>query len=91
MFDVYVMLAFGLLGYFMSKYHYQNTALVLGLLLGFKTELSFRQSIILSRGDMLGYYFNRPASLVLMVLIVLALLLPIFNSYRDRKNCQKIK
>jgi len=84
MFDAYCMMIFGLLGYFCRKAHFGTAPMVLGVILGPMIESNFRRTLVISRGDMLGYLSGRPIALVLIVLILAALFLPklisIFNS-----------
>ncbi len=57
MFDVYLMLVFGVLGYLFKKLNYPLAPLVLALVLGDRAEDSFRQAILGSQGD-LGIFFS---------------------------------
>jgi putative tricarboxylic transport membrane protein len=57
MFDVYLMLVFGVLGYLFKKLDYPLAPLVLALVLGDRAEDSFRQAILGSQGD-LGIFFS---------------------------------
>jgi TctA family transporter len=50
MFDVYMMLVFGVLGYLFKKLKYPLAPLVLALVLGDMAETAFRQSMLLSKG-----------------------------------------
>ena len=50
--DVYLMLFFGLMGYAFKKLSYPMAPLVLALVLGDMAESSFRQSILMSQGDL---------------------------------------
>jgi putative tricarboxylic transport membrane protein len=77
MFDVYVMVIFGVIGYLMRKTGFHPAPVVLALILGPMAENGFRQSIILSQGDMLGYYLTRPISVILIILTILSVLSPI--------------
>lgn len=56
-FDVVLMLIFGVIGYVMKKLDYPLAPLVLALVLGDRTEESFRQSMLLSEGA-LGIFFS---------------------------------
>ena len=47
MFDVWVMLTFGVIGYFMSRHGFSAAPLVMGLILGKLVEESFSQSMII--------------------------------------------
>lgn len=86
MFDVYVMIGFGFLGYIITKTKYLSSALVLGLLLGYMAESGLRKSLTMSRGDVFGYYLSRPACLVLIVLILASVVWPLVSrQLRARK------
>src|SRR5881628_1506926 len=52
MFDVWLMLVFGVMGYVFKKLDYPLAPLVLALVLGDRAEDSFRQSMLMSQGDM---------------------------------------
>ena len=58
MFDVWLMLFFGVVGYVFKKLDYPLAPLVLALVLGDRTEDSFRQSMLLSQGDLTIFYAN---------------------------------
>jgi putative tricarboxylic transport membrane protein len=58
MFDVYMMLVFGVLGYVFKKLDYPMAPLVLALVLGDNAENGFRQSMLLSGGDLRIFYSN---------------------------------
>ncbi len=81
LFDVYVMLAFGLLGFGLRTMKYPMAPLVLGLVLGDILDKSLRRGLVLSDGG-LGPFFTRPISLVLWVTIVITVLLS-FPSVRE--------
>ncbi|HMM20680.1 MAG TPA: tripartite tricarboxylate transporter permease [Selenomonadales bacterium] len=66
LFDVGMVLAFGLIGYCLRKMDYPAPPLILALVLGNTLENSLRQSLILSSGSM-GIFFARPVSCILMV------------------------
>lgn len=65
-FDVFVMVFFGIVGYLMHKFHYEPAPFVMGLVLCPIFENAFRQSLSLSDGSFL-IFFNRPISAVLMI------------------------
>jgi putative tricarboxylic transport membrane protein len=58
MFDVYLMLAFGVAGYVLRKLDYPLAPLVLALVLGDRAESAFRQSMLASQGDMSIFFSN---------------------------------
>lgn len=84
-FDVYVMLAFGLIGYFMRKFGFATAPIVLGMILGPMAEKNWRQAIVLFRGDALGYFFSRPISIVLAILTIGALFFPLIVKIINKK------
>lgn len=79
-FDIWVMLAFGLLGFVLRAMNYPMAPLVLGLVLGDILDKSLRRGLVLTDGG-LGPFFTRPISLVLWVTIVITVLLS-FKSVR---------
>jgi putative tricarboxylic transport membrane protein len=58
MFDVWLMLVFGVMGYVFKKLDYPLAPLVLALVLGDRAEDSFRQSMLMSQGDMSIFFAN---------------------------------
>src|SRR6201989_1034687 len=58
MFDVWLMLGFGVMGYVFKKLDYPMAPLVLALVLGDNAENAFRQSLLMSQGDMRIFYAN---------------------------------
>ncbi|MEN3295728.1 MAG: putative tricarboxylic transport rane protein [Burkholderiales bacterium] len=58
MLDIWFMLLFGAVGYLFKKLDYPLAPLVLALVLGDKAEDSFRQSMLMSQGDLLIMWAN---------------------------------
>jgi putative tricarboxylic transport membrane protein len=58
MFDVYLMVAFGLIGYAFKKLSYPLAPMVLALVLGDRAEENFRNAIKGSQGDLLVFFSN---------------------------------
>jgi putative tricarboxylic transport membrane protein len=58
MFDVWLMLIFGVMGYVFKKLDYPLAPMVLALVLGDRAEDSFRQSMLFSQGDMRIFFSN---------------------------------
>jgi putative tricarboxylic transport membrane protein len=82
-FDIYMMIAFGFLGYLLRKLNYPLAPLVLALVLGDATEDSFRQSLLLSQGDMSIFFSNYLVGGITGLAIVL-LLIPFFQAGLER-------
>ncbi|MCB2100730.1 MAG: tripartite tricarboxylate transporter permease [Rhodobacterales bacterium] len=74
--DVYWMLGFGLLGYFMKTYGYQVGPVILGVILARLIDENWRRAII-SEGESLSAFFvnmvSSPLSLVLLAVVLLIL------------------
>src|SRR5688572_15601120 len=81
--DVGMMLVFGVLGYFMKRLGYSPAALVLALVLGPLAERALRQSLIISDAG-LGILFLRPISGVLTALALLAILVPAVRAFMKK-------
>jgi len=58
MFDMWMMVVFGAMGYVFKKLDYPMAPLVLALVLGDNAENGFRQAMLLSGGDMRIFYSN---------------------------------
>ncbi|MCI9294249.1 MAG: hypothetical protein HFF48_03360 [Lawsonibacter sp.] len=79
--DVYMMLAFGLIGYLFKKVGLPTAPIILGLLLESTGEQGFKNAILMAKDTpVLLYYLQRPASLVLILLIVATVIVPAIQS-----------
>jgi putative tricarboxylic transport membrane protein len=76
MFDVVMMVVFGVLGYLFKKLKYPLAPLVLALVLGDMAEASFRQSMLLSDGR-LTIFFSNPLVGTLTTLALVMLVWPL--------------
>jgi putative tricarboxylic transport membrane protein len=74
-FDLWVMIISGVLGYLLRKAEYSPAPLVLALVLGRIMENALRQSLLISKGSPL-IFIERPISGVLVVLGLLVLVIP---------------
>jgi len=75
-FEVYLLIGFGLAGYIASKIQLPIAPLVLGMVLGGMMEQSFRRALTISSGDLV-IFVSSPISATLMVAAVLSLVLPV--------------
>lgn len=73
--DVWVYLCGGLLGFILTKVEIPVSPLVIGFILGPMVESYFRQALILSYGNPLGF-FTRPIAAVFLLLTVLLMVAP---------------
>jgi putative tricarboxylic transport membrane protein len=74
-FDIWMMLLFGGLGFIMRKWAYEGAPLLLALVLGPKLEVAFRQSLMISHGNF-GIFIDRPVSVILLLATGLFLIVP---------------
>lgn len=75
LFDVWVMIAFGLLGFLMTRYGFPIIPVLIGIVLGPALEGNFRRSLAISRGDH-TIFFTRPISLALLITTVVVVFGP---------------
>jgi len=59
MFDVWMMVVFGVAGYAFKKLAYPLAPLVLAIVLGDRAEASFRQAMLVSQGEMSVFFENK--------------------------------
>jgi putative tricarboxylic transport membrane protein len=59
LFDVWMMVVFGALGYLFKKMQYPLAPLVLAIVLGDNAEASFRQAMLVSQGDLTIFFSNK--------------------------------
>jgi putative tricarboxylic transport membrane protein len=87
--DVWVMIAFGVLGYMMKKLGFPQAPLAFGFIIGPLVEKSLRQSLTMSR-DSMAIFFTRPMAATLLGIATLSLFMPVFRtawqSFRNRNN-----
>jgi len=79
MFDVGTMFVAGVIGYFMQKWGYPASPVVLALIMGPIAESNFRRALSLSNGSY-DFLYTRPITVVLLVLALTTLLLPVLRA-----------
>ncbi|MBV1693416.1 MAG: tripartite tricarboxylate transporter permease [Hyphomicrobiales bacterium] len=84
MFDVWLMLGFGVLGYVFNKLGYPLPPLVLAIVLGDKAEESFRQALLTSQGSLTVFFSNALVSTI-MALGIMLLLWPFVSWVRSQR------
>lgn len=86
-FDIWLTLGFGLLGYLMKILDMPAAPLLLGLVLGPMMEDNFRRALLISRGD-LAIFIDRPISAVILALCLAMLVLSFAGHWRSRRKSQ---
>jgi putative tricarboxylic transport membrane protein len=84
-FDVWVMLLFGMLGAFFYKVGAEPAPFMLGFVLGPLMEENFRRAMYLSRGDPI-VFVERPISAVLLALALALLVILILPTIRAKRE-----
>ncbi|MFG1495525.1 tripartite tricarboxylate transporter permease [Saccharospirillum sp. HFRX-1] len=76
LFDVYVMVFFGLAGYLLREMKYPMAPIVLGIILGTLLDTNLRRGLALTGGDPTPF-FTRPVSLILCLITLAAIFMSI--------------
>jgi len=84
-FDVFVMIGTGLLGYLMRKFGYEAAPLVLAFVLGPMLENNLRKSLILSQGSF-DVFVTRPISVACLAVAVFLLIAPLLPALRKKRE-----
>ncbi|MGQ0511789.1 MAG: tripartite tricarboxylate transporter permease [Betaproteobacteria bacterium] len=87
MFDVVMMMVFGVVGYLFKKLKYPLAPLVLALVLGDMAEASFRQAMLISQGSLAIFWAN-PLVGSIAGLAVVMLLWPLWGVLKSRVRTQ---
>ncbi len=83
MFDVVMMVVFGVVGYVFKKLKYPLAPFVLALVLGDMAETAFRQSMLVSGGN-LGVFWSNWLVGSIVTLGIVILLWPVMSALRER-------
>lgn len=85
LFDVYLLLIFGVLGYFLNRFGYGTAPVVLGMILGNVAESEFRKGMIMFEGDW-TIFFTRPISLAFLACALIFTALPLYQTWRENRK-----
>lgn len=75
-FDPFIALVFGLIGYIMSRADIPTSPMILGLILGGMIESNLQQALVISRGSYNFLYKDTP-TLIILLFCLLSLLYPL--------------
>ena len=84
-FEVVIMLIFGIVGYLFRKFEYEGAPLLLAFVLGPFFEMNLRQSLLLSKGSF-SIFFVRPISAVGIGIAIVLLGTSIVPYFAKRKE-----
>ena len=82
---IWLMLIFGVAGYFMRKADFPAAPVVLALVIGPMLEGAFRQALTMSQGD-LSIFVARPISLGMLCIAGMVVLAPFLGSFFRKKG-----
>ena len=82
--DLWLMIGFGVLGYFLERFRFPIAPMILGVILGPLAEENFMNTMI-SFGNDPTVFFTRPISGSIMALVAIVLLLPIVLHYVSKR------
>ncbi|MGO3700005.1 MULTISPECIES: tripartite tricarboxylate transporter permease [Halomonas] len=87
MFDVWLMMGFGVLGYLLEKINFPLVSIILGLVLGPIAESELRRALSMSQGDF-SIFIERPISATLLsiafLLLAVTLITPLIKRARRK-------
>ena len=84
-FDVFIMIIFGVIGYLLRKFDYEPAPLLLAFVLGPMFEVNLRRSLLLSQGSF-GIFLERPLALGALFLCGLMIALSVYQAAEKIKN-----
>ncbi|MFQ3788575.1 tripartite tricarboxylate transporter permease [Halomonas sp. A29] len=84
-FDIYLMLGFGVLGYFLSKYDFGTAPVILGLILGGIAESNLRRGLQVFGGDWTPFVM-RPISAAFLIGALLFLGYALWQNVKDKQG-----
>ncbi|WP_028308648.1 tripartite tricarboxylate transporter permease [Desulfitibacter alkalitolerans] len=77
-FDIWIMLIFGVIGFYLEKNKFPLPPIILGVVLGPLAEVNFRRALQMANGDY-TIFFSRPISAILLTLAIIAICAPLFK------------
>ena len=89
MFDIGVMLTAGVIGYFMQKWEFPPSPIVLALIMGPMAESNFRRALALSGGSY-DFLYTRPITATFLVVAMFSMFYPLIRSYLNKRQLQKL-
>lgn len=86
LFDVWIMILFGIIGYYFEHIKFPLATVILGVVLGPIAESEFRRGLQMVGGDYAAF-FSRPITAVLLGIAVLLIVIPLLKSlFKSRRK-----
>jgi putative tricarboxylic transport membrane protein len=89
-FDVWVMIVAGVIGYFLRKWKFPIAPFIIGVVLGPTTENSVRQTLMMFKGNFF-LIVDRPVAITLLALAIVFIVYKIVSSFFGKKIELKIE
>jgi len=84
-FDLWVAIIFGIIGYFLQRYDFPVSPILLSLILGPMAESNLRRALLISKGSW-SIIFTRPLSVALLTLAVISIVSAVIKQRKlDKK------
>jgi putative tricarboxylic transport membrane protein len=90
LFDVWVMIGAGVVGYFLRNWKYPVAPFIIGVVLGPTTENSLRQTLLMFKGDV-SLIADRPLSVALLALAAAFLAYKVMATLLGKKPALKVE
>ena len=82
-YDIFIILIFGIVAYFLRRMDFQLVPILLGIVLGPLAEKNFRRAMVISEGSF-KIFFTRPISCAFILIAVGSVLLFAWKNYKSR-------
>ncbi|MCD8350586.1 MAG: tripartite tricarboxylate transporter permease [Planctomycetaceae bacterium] len=87
-FDIYIMLAFGIVGYWLTRFDFPLPPLVIALVLGPLAEQNMRKSLLIADGDWM-IFFSRPISCAFLLISLAVMAFAAYNTVRGKERATR--
>jgi len=85
LFDVFVVMIFGIIGYVMRKHDYPAAPMVLGVVLGPMAESNLNRALLISQNDWMTF-LQSPISLAFLILSIISVGLALYSSMPKKEK-----
>lgn len=82
-FDIWIMLVFGVIGFYLEEYNYPMAPIILGIVLGDIAEPSLRRALQISNNNVM-IFVQRPITAILLFMTIILFISPIIMNFKDR-------
>lgn len=87
LFDVFLTLAFGVVGFLMQRYGFPLAPILLALILGPMAESNLRRFLVIAQGDA-SQFLGHPIAMTLFTLAAISLVLALVSQHKTQKRLQ---